>query len=347
MSEWMTIRVELTGRQGEQLVPPPGRILLAHPDHVFAELADAVDNAFGRWDITPLHEFTVEGRRVLPGGDPDDDEAADSDALTLGEAGLGTGARFSYVFDLGEGWEHDCRVEDVGVEAAPGVDTEVPIPVFGWGSIPDQYGRITDEDEVPDDDDSEDVEFDTAEAAGADNIDFGVVETAVPGWRTAAPVDALNAAASRLRTESQLGLPPFDSLLVAAGYDADTLPPDDEALWTEVAAAAIQPIAVTSGDPAAEAVWATMEAADWAGLVIGLVRGDVGQSAEPEVLAHLIESCPDIETEPLFGEDREAVIEALDTVVSWWQALDAVDEDRRLTALGRWGLPLALEAAWA
>lgn len=90
-----------------------------------------------------------------------------------------------------------------------------------------------------------------------------------------------------------------------------------------------------------------MEAADWAGLIIGLVRGDVGQSAEPEVLAHLIESCPDIETDPLFGEDREAVIEALDTVVSWWQALDAVDEDRRLTALGRWGLPLALEAAWA
>src|SRR5688500_12861940 len=80
VSEWMTIRVDLIGRQGERLQPPPGRILLAHPDHVFAELADAVDNAFGRWDITPLHEFTIGGRRVLPGGDPDDTDAADSDA---------------------------------------------------------------------------------------------------------------------------------------------------------------------------------------------------------------------------------------------------------------------------
>lgn len=356
MSEWMTIRVELTGRRGAPLRPAPGRILLAHPDHVFAELADAVDSAFGRWDITPLHEFTVDGRRVLPGGDPDDEGAADSDTLTLGEASLGRGARFTYVFDPGEGWEHECRVEEVDVEAAPELDTDVPIPVFGWGSIPDQYGRVTDDDDGPDDEteadetfdpSADDETFDPADALDTDDIDFGVVETAVPTWRTPAPVDALTAAASRLRTESQLGLPPFDSLLDAAGYQTDSLPPDDEALWTEVAAAAIQPVAVTSGDPAAEAVWATMEAADWAGLVIGLVRGDVGQSAEPEVLAHLIESCPDIETEPLFGEDREAVIEALDIVVSWWQALDAVDEDRRLTELGRWGLPLALEAAWA
>lgn len=345
MSDWMTIRVELTSRQGEPLVSPPGRILLAHPDHLFADLAEAIDNAFGRWDVTPLHEFAVDGRRVLPGGDPDDDEAEDSESLTLGEMDLETGDQFSYVFDLGEGWEHDCRVEETGVDPADGIEgTDVPVPVFGWGSIPDQYGRTTDDD--PDlDGEFEADEPDRNEEPGDDDIDFGIVESAVPGWRVAAPAADLEAAAARLRTESEVGLPPYDVLLAAAGFPAGDLPADDE-LWVGVAAGVIQPVTAAAGDPGAEAVWATMEAADWAGLIIGLVRGDIGQSTEPEVLAHLIASCPDVETEPLLGDDLEAVLEALDTIVAWWQALGAVDDDRRLTALGRWGLPLSLAAAW-
>jgi hypothetical protein len=33
-------------------------------------------------------------------------------------------------------------------------------------------------------------------------------------------------------------------------------------------------------------------------------------------------------------------------VVPTWEAVGAVDADRRLTALGAWGLPRALARAW-
>lgn len=347
MSDWMTIRIELTGRPDELLDPAPGRVLLCHPDHTFADVADAIDSAFGRWDVTPLHEFTVGDHRLLPGGDEDDPEAADSEAVTLGEADLQLGSGFLYVFDLGEGWEHSCRVEEVGVEAT-GLDG--PAAVFGWGSIPDQYGRLTEDDDDFDEADEPAegvISEDGDRAEPADEIDFEVVSAAVPDWSVPIPTDELAEAAARVRTEAQLGLSPVDVLLDAAGFNGSGVPVDDAQLWTCLAAAGIQPLTPRTADPSAEAVWTTMEAADWAGLIIGLVRCDVGQSAEPEALAHLIASSVDVETEPLVGEDRDAVLEALETVVGWWQALGAVDGDRRLTGLGRWGLPRALELAWA
>jgi hypothetical protein len=37
---------------------------------------------------------------------------------------------------------------------------------------------------------------------------------------------------------------------------------------------------------------------------------------------------------------------AFEAVCPIWEAVDAVDADRRLTALGAWGLPRALVRAW-
>jgi hypothetical protein len=49
------------------------------------------------------------------------------------------------------------------------------------------------------------------------------------------------------------------------------------------------------------------------------------------------------ETDP----DSAAILEAgLETVVTMWEALGAVDSERRLTVLGLWGLPAALRVAW-
>lgn len=42
------------------------------------------------------------------------------------------------------GWLHDLEVEDVGVDPGEGGI----VPVFGWGTIPDQYGRETEDDDV-------------------------------------------------------------------------------------------------------------------------------------------------------------------------------------------------------
>jgi hypothetical protein len=80
--------------------------------------------------------------------------------------------------------------------------------------------------------------------------------------------------------------------------------------------------------------------------VIGLVRGGVGQSAEPEELIRLIETCPEVEAQEADPDEHVILAAAFETVVNLWEALGAVDADRRLTPLGRWGLPEALRLAW-
>lgn len=155
MAEWMTIRVVLADGQGIELDPAPGRIMLAHARHTFAELAEAIDAAFGRWDPTPDHEFDVEGRQVI--SDPDllpllgpDAVAEDSEAVTLSEAGVRLGSRFTYLFDREQRWIHACLVEEVELDPFALVEEEpdYPVPVFGWGDVPDQYGRIEEDDEA-------------------------------------------------------------------------------------------------------------------------------------------------------------------------------------------------------
>jgi hypothetical protein len=44
---------------GADVWPRPGRILAAARTHSFAQLAQAIDLAFGRWDLAPLHMFTL------------------------------------------------------------------------------------------------------------------------------------------------------------------------------------------------------------------------------------------------------------------------------------------------
>ncbi|MGH3665025.1 MAG: IS1096 element passenger TnpR family protein, partial [Egibacteraceae bacterium] len=342
MSDWMTIRVELLGRPGAPLEPTPGRIMLAHADHAFAELADGIDTAFGRWDLTPGHEFEPEGRRLVAGGDPEDPDAEDSEDVTIGEAALHLGTRFRYTFDLGERWLHECVVDETALDAAEeyGEEPDVPVPVYGWGTVPDQYGRQAEDDE----DELEARSSEALEQGGSQA--FEVVTGALWGLESEQPAEALAAVAGRLRAHAGLAVPPYDLLFAAAALEPDTLPPDDTQLWLELAAGVIQPRAAAPLEPDAETAWSALEPADWAGAVIGLVRGDVGQSAEPEVVLHLITTCPEVEGEPLGGEDRDALLAGLDTVVALWQALGAVDVDRRLTALGRWGLPAALGVAW-
>jgi hypothetical protein len=62
---------------------------------------------------------------------------------TLGALELTSGQRFEYVFDLGDDWTQVLEV--LGVDADPeeeyGIVPEVPVPIEGWGCIPDQYGR--------------------------------------------------------------------------------------------------------------------------------------------------------------------------------------------------------------
>jgi len=148
--------VILRSKGGDALVDPPGRDLLVSSAHTFAELASAIDRTFARWDLSHLHEFRlVDGRRIVM-EDADEFEASPNDlderSHSLSSIGLSSGDTFTYVFDLGDDWEHRCAVlrTDVDPEEEAGIVPSGILPIFGWGTIPDQYGRLS-----PDDDQDE------------------------------------------------------------------------------------------------------------------------------------------------------------------------------------------------
>jgi hypothetical protein len=141
---WLTVRVSLLSGRGLDCDPPPGREFLVGPRHTFADLADAIDRAFARWDISHLHVFELpDGRSV---GYPDDElELEDQGELRVVDA-IQPGDVFTYTFDLGDEWVHSC-IADAGFDPRTewgDVPTDV-VPIFGWGAIPDQYGREEDD----------------------------------------------------------------------------------------------------------------------------------------------------------------------------------------------------------
>lgn len=56
---------------------------------------------------------------------------------------LEPGAEFQFTFDLGDSWTHRCVVAEAKVDPVEvlGLRPDTPLPYWGWGSIPDQYGR--------------------------------------------------------------------------------------------------------------------------------------------------------------------------------------------------------------
>lgn len=71
----------------------------------------------------------------------DDEPLEDGRIVKL--ARLKPGERFVYVFDLGDDWAHLCTVGDSPMDPVEtlGSVPDRPLPYFGWGGIPDQYGR--------------------------------------------------------------------------------------------------------------------------------------------------------------------------------------------------------------
>lgn len=142
----LAITVELVGgAHVEDLWPRPGRILVAARRTTFRQLADAIDDAFARWDRSHLHMFTLaDGIEISPlqwWGGEEPDGMLDGDKVTLSR--LKPGERFAYVFDLGDHWAHLCTVAERRADPleALGVVPAKPLPCWGWGSLPDQHGR--------------------------------------------------------------------------------------------------------------------------------------------------------------------------------------------------------------
>ena len=127
--------------------------MLVGPSHTFADLADAIDTAFARWDRAHLCQFTLADGTVVT----DEETAEELEDMPDERLGvpylvlertkvvsrLAPGEEFKYVFDLGDDWTHACRVENEKVDPREeyGGAPDRPVPIWGWGSIPDQYGR--------------------------------------------------------------------------------------------------------------------------------------------------------------------------------------------------------------
>lgn len=149
---WLSVTVELLGGRGEELWPRPGRIFAVGPSHTFMGLANAVNGAFARWDRSHLSVFALADGRVVT-----DEETGAEMAGSIGgpiiapidiaaarvARTLELGAEFRFTFDLGDSWTHRCVVGEEKVDPVEvlGARPDVPLPYWGWGSIPDQYGR--------------------------------------------------------------------------------------------------------------------------------------------------------------------------------------------------------------
>jgi hypothetical protein len=147
---WLSIRVDLVEGHGEQLWPRPGRLFVAARTHTFAQLAEAIDDAFARWDRAHLHEFELaDGTRLATPYEDWEEPGPAVDDRRAKLSRLKPGDQFVYVFDYGVDWAHLCTVgpERVDPWEVYGIEPPEPRPFFGWGDIPDQYRRRWDGDD--------------------------------------------------------------------------------------------------------------------------------------------------------------------------------------------------------
>lgn len=153
---WFLVRVELLSGRGDEFDPPPGRVLLVPPATTFEQLAEAINTALGRWDFSHLSRFVLaDGTSV-----EDAETRAESiqgvftdgiprTALLTERVGklVRSGDRFTYVFDFGDDWTHLCTHEgQADPEETQGLPERI-WPAWGWGVLPDQYGRRWAEDD--------------------------------------------------------------------------------------------------------------------------------------------------------------------------------------------------------
>ncbi|WP_296607549.1 SEC-C domain-containing protein [Nocardioides sp.] len=180
--------------------------------------------------------------------------------------------------------------------------------------------------------------------AAADRRAADVLAQAIPDVLASdPPMDELAPAAERVRSAVAARTEEGRYFETACGWAA---PPDlDGALWLQAAGSTISPWEDPDTDPELQAAVFSLEYADWLALIVGLVRRGVGAELSAELMVEDLEAMPEIEIDEL-PEESDLDL-ALEILVPLWQVLGALDAGRRLTALGRWGLPRALHLVWS
>lgn len=197
--------------------------------------------------------------------------------------------------------------------------------------------------DMPDDDDVE-AFLDACDAAESEAVDL--LRRALSKLREEQPpVGDLQAAAGRLRGGIKGRTWPHLHMGRAAGFGLAE-PLSNLELWLGATGGLISMREESGLDDEVEASLMSLEHADWMGAIVGLVRAGVGASADPAELISYINRCPEVEGK-VDADDVDLVEAAFESILPAWEAAGAVDRNRRLTALGRWGLPRALAWAWS
>jgi hypothetical protein len=159
------------------------------------------------------------------------------------------------------------------------------------------------------------------------------------------PPEALSAAAIGIRKGLD-GEEPLWKLVVAGAGWSDGPPSDDNDLWLEAAFCLAAPRWRLPLPAEVVGCLASMELDDWIATVIELTRAGPGTPIDPQSLLVLAARCMDVDSGAVEPQSAALMRMAFEVVVPIWRAVGAVSDDGLLTALGAWGLPLALARAW-
>jgi hypothetical protein len=315
-------------------------------DQTLADLGEAIPRAFG-FDDAHLWSFFLSGKpwdeateyALSPSPDPAGGgrRARAADRLRIRD--VPAAKELLFLFDYGDEWHFGVRL--VRTSEAPERHVRYPRVVASHGQAPPQYPAVEDDwDEQTEDEEEFLAQWEQAEADAVE-----VLRQALPA-PTLAPLPAgeLQQACVRLRAGLSRHDPAVETIRRAAALDPP-LPADDAEVWLAAAGALIAMREPSGLDAELEAAVMALELADWVGAVVGLVRGGVGANAEPAALVAAINECPEVDG-TVDPDDADLVELAFEAVLPTWEAVGAVDADRRLTALGAWGLPRALVRAW-
>jgi hypothetical protein len=174
------------------------------------------------------------------------------------------------------------------------------------------------------------------------------------------PVSELSAACDSVR--AALPRPGWPGPLLAAcgGVDPSRLPSDDAELWLTVAAGVVSPqdelprddddddLADVDGyseltdDEQAMVALCALDHYDWLAVASALAGGGPGTPAGARALARYVR---DYDLDDA-GDQTDVAAGEFEYAVSLWHVLGAVDSEDRLTRLGWWGIPEAVQRAW-
>jgi hypothetical protein len=171
------------------------------------------------------------------------------------------------------------------------------------------------------------------------------------------PEADLRRACGRIRDVMTESAWPAELLAACGGVDSQNLPGEDLELWLTLAAGIVtpqndltddddgenEPGGELSEDEEALVALCALDHNDWLAAIAALARGGPGTPASEDDLGrYLSEYDPDD-----FDDQADAAAGMFLHAVALWRVLGAVDDADRLTPLGWWGLPEALQRAWA